>query len=86
MNMKERTIANGRLKDFVTAVEAETKSMRSFLEEMRDREEDKLFSMPDYLQDSPTGQSIEEYMEMLDEKIDAIDEIESEIEASFGSF
>lgn len=53
---------------------------------MRDREEDKLLSMPDSLQDSPTGQSIEEYMEMLDEKIDAIDEIESEIEASFGSF
>ena len=86
MNIKERTIANGRLENFVTAVEAETKSMRSFLEEMRDREEDKLFCMPDSLQDSPTGQSIEEYMEMLEEKIDAIDEIESEIEASFGSF
>ncbi len=86
MNIKERTIANGRLKNFVTAVEAETKLMRSFLKEMRDREEYKLFSMPDSLQNSPTGQSIEEYMEMLDEKIDAIDEIESEIEASFGSF
>ena len=86
MNIKERIIANGRLRNFVTAVEAETKSMRSFLEEMRDREGDKLFCMPDSLQDSPTGQSIEEYMEMLEEKIDAIDEIESEIEASFGSF
>lgn len=86
MNIKERTIANGRLENFVTAVEAETKPMRSFLKEMRDREEDKLLSMPDSLHDSPTGQSIEEYMEMLDEKIDAIDEIESEIEASFGSF
>ena len=86
MNIKERIIANGRLRNFVTAVEAETKSMRSFLEEMRNREEDKLFCMPDSLQDSPTGQSIEEYMEMLEEKIDAIDEIESEIEASFGSF
>lgn len=86
MNIKERIIANGRLRNFVTAVEAETKSMRSFLEEMRDREEDKLFCMPDSLQDSPTGQSIEEYMELLEEKIDAIDEIESEIEASFGSF
>ena len=86
MNIKERIIANGRLRNFVTAVEAETKSMRSFLEEMRDREEYKLFSMPDSLQNSPTGQSIEEYMEILDEKIDAIDEIESEIEASFGSF
>ena len=59
MNIKERTIANGRLKNFVTAVEAETKLMRSFLKEMRDREEYKLFSMPDSLQNSPTGQSQE---------------------------
>ena len=38
MNIKERIIANGRLRNFVTAVEAETKPMRSFLKEMRDRE------------------------------------------------
>ena len=59
------------------------KTLRSFLEDFRDMEEDKLDSFPDALLDSPAGLLIEEHIGMLDERIDAIDEIESELESSF---
>ena len=83
MNKKERGIVNRRLEAFVAALCAETEALRSFLEDFRDMEEDKLDSFPDARLDSPAGLLIEEHIGMLDERIDAIDEIESELESSF---
>ena len=83
MNKRERGIVNRRLEAFVAALCAETEALRSFLEKFRDEEEEKLGRFPDALLDSPAGQMIGEYLGMLEERIDAIDEIETELESSF---
>ena len=83
MNKKERGIVNRRLEAFVAALCSEMEALRSFLEDFRDMEEDKLGSFPNALLDSPAGLLIQEHIGMLEERIDAIDEIEAELESSF---
>lgn len=68
MNKKERGIVNRRLEAFVAALCAETEALRSFLEDFRDMEEDKLDSFPDALLDSPAGLLIEEHIGVRDHR------------------
>lgn len=49
--------------------------------EIRDEEEDALYSLPDGLQESSRGLAMQEAMDTLDEFVDSIDKVRSQIEA-----
>lgn len=51
------------------------------ISEIRDEEEDALYSLPEGLQESSTGCAMQDAMDTLDEFVDSIDKIQCRIEA-----
>lgn len=85
MNSKNRKILADAEKLFVFVVNASIEQLRKVIENMYDSETDKMNNLPESLQEVTTGQYLAEAIEMLEEKIDALDTIEEEVESSFGS-
>ena len=51
------------------------------ISEIRDEEEDALYSLPEGLQESSRGYAMQDAMDTLDEFVDSIDKIQCQIEA-----
>lgn len=85
MNSKNRKILADAEKLFVFVVNASIEQLRKVIENMYDSETDKMNNLPESLQEVTTGQYLAEAIEMLEEKIDALDTIAEEVESSFSS-
>ena len=85
MNSKNRKILADAEKLFVFVVNASIEQLRKVIENMYDSETDKMNNLPESLQEVTTGQYLAEAIEMLEEKIDALDTIAEEVENSFSS-
>ncbi len=85
MNSKNRKILADAEKLFVFVVNASIDQLRKVIETMYDSETDKMNNLPESLQEVTAGQYLAEAIEMLEEKIDALDSIAEEVESSFSS-
>ena len=85
MNSKNRKTLSDAEKLFVDTVNASIDQLRKVIESMYDSETDKMNNLPESLQEVTTGQYLAEAIEMLEEKIDALDTIAEEVESSFAS-
>ena len=83
MNSKNRRILKDAEKMFTFVVNASIEQLRKVIEDMYDVETDKMNNLPESLQEVTSGQSIADAIEMLEDKLNALEEIEEEIESSF---
>lgn len=83
MNSKNRKILRDAEKLFLFVVNASIEQLRKVIEEMYDKETDKINNLPESLQEVTSGQSITDAIEMLEDKLNALESISEEIESSF---
>lgn len=83
MNSKNRRILKDAEKMFTFVVNASIEQLRKVIEDMYDVETDKMNNLPESLQEVTSGQSIADAIGMLEDKLNALEEIEEEIESSF---
>ena len=83
MNSKNRKILRDAEKLFLFMVNASIEQLRKVIEEMYDKETDKINNLPESLQEVTSGQSITDAIEMLEDKLNALESISEEIESSF---
>ncbi|GEM_PF-2642495 len=83
MNSKNRKILRDAEKLFLFVVNASIEQLHKVIEEMYDKETDKINNLPESLQEVTSGQSITDAIEMLEDKLNALESISEEIESSF---
>lgn len=83
MNSKNRKILRDAEKLFLFVVNASIEQLRKVIEEMYDKETNKINNLPESLQEVTSGQSITDAIEMLEDKLNALESISEEIESSF---
>ena len=83
MNSKDRRAIKDAEKLFVFVVNASIEQLRKVIEDMYDKETDKMNNLPESLLEVTSGQSIADAIEMLEDKLNALDDISDEIESSF---
>ena len=85
MNTRNRRALADAERLFSIAVNASIGQLRDLIEGMPDDETEKLDNLPEPLQEAPSGQCIADAIEMLEEKLDALECISEEIENYFSS-
>ncbi len=83
MNSKDRRVLRDAEKLFSFVVNTSIEQLQKVIEDMYDKETDKMNNLPESLQEVTSGQSIADAIEMLEDKLNALDSISEEVESSF---
>lgn len=83
MNSKSRKTLRDAEKMFTFVVNSSIEQLRKVIETMYDEETDKMNNLPESLQEVTSGQNIADSIEMLEDKLNALETISEEIEDSF---
>ncbi len=83
MNSKDRRVLRDAEKLFSFVVNASIEQLQKVIEDMYDKETDKMNNLPESLQEVTSGQGIADAIEMLEDKLNALDSIAEEVESSF---
>lgn len=83
MNSKNRRNLAEAERLFVFVVNSSIKQLQKVIEDMYEQENDKLNNLPEALQEVTAGQCISDSIEMLEDKMTALESISEEIESSF---
>ena len=81
MNRKEYSLVSRRSTDFGVEVSSIIDSFSRFVDEVKEKEEMKLDSLPESLEGSPLWSSIEEAIGMLEDVQDALEEMNGSLES-----
>ena len=81
MNRKEYSLVSRRSTDFGVEVSSIIDSFSRFVEGVKEKEEMKLDSLPESLEESPLWSSIEETIGMLEDVQDALEEMNGSLES-----
>lgn len=85
MNSKDRKILRDAEKLFIFVVNASIEQLRKVIEDMYDKETDKMNNLPEAFLEVTSGQSIADAIEILEDKLNTLDDISDEVESSFSS-
>ena len=81
MNRKEFSLVSRRSTDFGVEVSSIIDSFSRFVDGVKEKEEMKLDSLPEYLEGSPLWSSIEEAIGMLEDVQDALEEMNGSLDS-----
>ena len=81
MNRKEYSLVSRRSTDFGVEVSSIIDSFSRFVDGVKEKEEMKLDSLPESLEGSPLGSSIEEAIGMLEDVQDALEEMNGSLDS-----
>lgn len=74
------------LRDKVDSLKSQLLDLSEQVQEIRDEEDDKYYNLPDGLQESKVGQSIQEGVEYLEDIVYNFEQVESEFDTLLESF
>lgn len=83
MNSKNRKALADAERLFTFAVSASIEQLRNVIEDMYEKENEKMDNLPEALQEATSGQYIADAIEMLEDKLNSLESISEEIESSF---
>ena len=81
MNRKEFSLVSRRSTDFGVEVSSMIDSFSRFVDGVKEKEEMKLDSLPESLEESPLWSSIEETIGMLEDVQDALEEMNGSLDS-----
>ena len=83
MNSKNRKALADAERIFTFAVNASIEQLRIIIEDMYEKENEKMDNLPEALQETSSGLCIADAIEMLEDKLNSLEVISEEIENSF---
>ena len=83
---KETRKQLSKLRDDVDSLKSQLLDLSEQVQEIRDEEDDKYYNLPDSLQESKVGQSIQEGVEYLEGIIYNFEQVESSFDTLLESF
>lgn len=83
---KETRKQLSKLRDVVDSLKSQLLDLSDQVQEIRDEEDDKYYNLPDGLQESKVGQSIQEGVEYLEDIVYDFEQVESAFDALLDSF